>query len=196
MSAAYLGKNVKDGFQKQNLNWDDLRLFHAVAQQGGLTGAAQVAGSSVFLVHHLDALAGRDQPVALLTGAIFLNLSRHEADIGIRNRTPNQPGLVRKRIGAVNFAIYGARGYCAAHPAALTPARYQDCDWISLSATGQTGTSTDWLHQQISDRARLICATHQAMIAAAASGAGLGVLPRFIGATDTRLQACCNDIAA
>lgn len=255
-------------FKNKTPNWEDLRLFLAVAQEGGLTSAVDATASSaptlnrrmrnleitlgitlfnrhrtgydltahgrellhkvsemathtksiqawreqldqrhvvritagawtsVFLARHLERFSDQSDNtrIELLTGANFLNLSRHEADIGIRNKTPHQQGLARKRIGPVNFAVYGSLEYCESNVAAFSEERYKTCNWISLSVTGGTGTSSYWLRQQIGDTAKLVCATPHSMLAAVAAGAGLCVLPCFIGDTDPRLKACSPPI--
>lgn len=255
-------------FKNKTPNWDDLRLFLAVAQEGGLANAVNATASSaptlnrrmrnleitlgvtlfnrhrtgydltahgrellhkvsemaihtqsiqtwreqldqrpvvritagawtsVFLARHLEEFCDKNENtrIELLTGANFLNLSRHEADIGIRNKTPHQQGLARKRIGPVNFAVYGSLEYCSSNAAAFSEERYKACHWISLSITGGTGASSHWLRQQIGDTAKLVCATPHSMLEAAASGAGLCVLPCFIGDTDLRLKACSSPI--
>lgn len=251
-------------FKNKTPNWDDLRLFLAVAQEGGLVGAAAVSGSSsptlsrrmrhledtldvplfdrnptgydltnhgrellsrvqemsgqsksiqtwltqldnrpvvrvtagfwtsVFLARHLrDISPGSTGPrIELLTGANFLNLSRREADIAVRNKVPDQQGLTRKRIGRVSFAIYGSNEYCASHSDAFVDDRYTSCDWVTPSISGGTGTSSFWLRQQIGGSAALTCDSPQAVLEAVVAGVGLCILPVFIGTTDPRLQQC------
>lgn len=255
-------------FKNKIRNWDDLRLFLAVAQEGGLVGAAAISGSSsptlsrrmrhledtlkvqlfdrtatgygltshgrellsrvqemdgqsksiqtwisqrdhrpvvrvtagfwtsVFLARHLrDISTGSTGPrIELLTGANFLNLSRREADIAVRNKIPDIQGLAKKRIGRVSFAIYGSNAYCTSHPDAFTDQRYARCDWIVPSVAGGTGTSSFWLRQQIGGAAALTCDSPQAVLEATAAGVGLCVLPVFIGSSDPRLQQCSPPI--
>jgi len=250
------------------LNWDDLRLFLAVAQEGGLVGGAAVSGSSsptlsrrmrhleetmdvqlfdrnssgyeltthgrellgrvqemsgqsksiqtwlsqldhrpvvrvtagfwtsVFLARHLQDISGGSTGprIELLTGADFLNLSRREADIAVRNKVPDQQGLAKKRIGRVSFAIFGSIDFCASHSDAFADSRYTSCDWVVSSVAGGTGTSSFWLRQQLGGAAALTCDTPQAVLEAVAVGAGLCILPVFIGTTDPRLQQCSAPI--
>lgn len=255
-------------FKSKIQNWDDLRLFLAVAQEGGLVGAAVTSGSSsptlsrrmrhledtldvqlfdrtstgydltsygrellsrvlemdgqsksiqtwlsqldhrpvvrvtagfwtsVFLARHLgDISMGSTGPrIELLTGANFLNLSRREADIAVRNKVPDNQGVTKKRIGRVSFAIYGSIEYCASHPDAFADHRYARCDWVVPSVAGGTGTSSFWLRQQIGGTAALICDSPQAVMEAAAAGVGLCILPVFIGSSEPRLQQCSSPI--
>jgi DNA-binding transcriptional LysR family regulator len=257
-------------FNNNTPNWDDLRLFLAVAEQGGLVGAAATSGSSsptlsrrmrhlestlelqlferssegylltehgrellsrvqemaghsqsiqtwltqrdarptvritagfwtsIFLARHLQSLSrGPQNPrIELLTGANFLNISRREADIAIRNKKPDQQGIACKRIGQVSFAIYGGIAYCAANPSADSEARYENCDWVVPSIAGGTGTSSFWLRQRIGGSAELMCDAPQAVLEASAANVGLCILPVFIGSTDERLRRCSEPIKA
>jgi DNA-binding transcriptional LysR family regulator len=258
------GKVWNMSFKNKTPNWDDLRLFLAVAQAGGLVGAAATSGSSsptlsrrmrhledtldvqlfdrtptgydltfhgrdllsrvqemdgqsksiqtwlsqlderpvvrvtagfwtsVFLARHLREISvGSTGPrIELLTGANFLNLSRREADIAVRNKVPDIQGLAKKRIGRVSFAIYGSVEYCASHPDAFADSRYTSCDWVLPSVAGGTGTSSFWLRQRIGGRAALTCDSPQAVLEATAAGVGLCILPVFIGSLEPRLQQC------
>ena len=255
-------------FINERLDWEDLRLFRAVAQEGGLVGASVASGasaptlsrrmrkleekagialfdrshnaydltpqgrelltrvhemwahsqsiqswlsqldqrpvvrisagywSSQFLARHLgDFCPAKDGVrVEILTGAQFVNLSRREADIAIRNKAPEQPGLKRHRLGQVAFAIYGSKSFCADHPQAHDEARYTNCDWVLPSKTGGTGSSSFWLQQKIGAAARLTCDSPQSVLEATANGAGLCVLPKFIGDGDPRLERCSAPI--
>lgn len=152
--------------------------------------------TSVFLARHLqDISVGSTGPrIELLTGASFLNLSRREADIAVRNKVPDQQGLAKKRIGRVSFAIFGSIDYCASHLDAFVDSRYTSCDWVVPSVSGGTGTSSFWLRDQISGTATLTCDSPQAVLEAVAAGNGLCILPLFIGTTDPRLQQCSSPI--
>lgn len=152
------------------------------------------AWTSVFIARHLEQLSNRtDGPrIELLTGANFLNLTRREADLGIRNQRPEQQGLARRRIGPVSFAIYGSLSYVKSNHYATTQDRFTACDWVLLSPSSATGASSSWLREKVGESPRLICNSPQSVLEAAAAGSGLCILPRFIGASDSRL-ACCSD---
>ena len=255
-------------FENEIVDWDDLRLFLAVAQAGGLAGATSVTRASaptlsrrmthlekafgtvlfhrhqsgydltaagrelldqvrnmdlqaqsintwrqqmdprpvvkitagvwtgVFIARHLNQITGTTNAprIELLTGANFLNLSRREADLGIRNQKPEQQGLARRRIGIVKFAIYGQQAYVDANPQALEDSRFGACDWVVPSLSGTTGSSTLWLRQRLSTPAKLTCGTPQTVLEAVVGGTGLCVLPCFVGGTDPRLTRCSDFI--
>ena len=255
-------------FENENLDWDDLRLFLAVAQAGGLSGATAVtrtsaptlsrrmvylerilattlftrgqsgyqltadgrelldlvrhmhlpaqsidnwrkrrdprplvritAGTwtSAFIARHIKTVvsSGSAPRIELLTGANFLNLSRREADLGIRNQRPEQRGLARRRLGTVRFAIYGAGDYLATAPQARSDDRFAACDWIVQSTSNTTGASTAWLQQRLKTSASLTSGTPQSALEAVAAGAGLSIFPTFIGEADPRLKRCSDFI--
>lgn len=256
-------------FEYGKINWDDIRLFLAVANSGGLSAAVPQTGLSAPSLNRritefekavavqlfvrgakgyslTDAgqdLLERVQPMAdqahglaiwrqgldprprvriacgywtglyiaqnlgvlqasmeggvrldILSGAGFLNLSRREADLAVRNILPTQQGLAHRRIGRVDFAIYAASEYIADHPEAKDPSRQKSCDWVVPNPAAATGKSALWLSQYLDRPAAVTCDTPQALMAAASGGAGLCVLPVFIGEGAAQLQCCSGAI--
>lgn len=191
----------------QLANWDDLRVFLAVARTGTLSGAARQLGvnhSTVFrriagfeasldvrlferlptgyaltaageetlaIVERIEAeVATLDRAVTgqdlRLSGTVritatdmlalwllpehlarfhaaypgievevavaneALNLTRRETDIALRIGNTPPETLVGRRVGRLDFAVYGAPGYCTAHPDPDL-ARH---DWIGLDS--------------------------------------------------------------
>lgn len=254
------------------LNWDDIRLFRAVAQAGGLAGAAaqtqlspptlgrrilaleQQLGIALFERHRLGyklTLAGEEflertklleqgalsiehwrlmiapSPVVkiaagawtssyiakhihtllpathknrvnieIITGISFLDMLRRETNLGIRNIRPHQTGLAGRKIGQVDFAIYGAPDYIKKMPQAKSDERYEACEWITLSS--QTGNlpSLNWLEQRIAQSPRIRCSSPPIVLDAALAGAGLCILPRFIGDQTQKLTCVSHSITA
>jgi len=256
-------------FEYGKINWDDIRLFLAVAKAGGLTAAVPETGLSaptlnrrlsefekalavqlfvrqakgyaltdtgrdlfervqpmveqlrgvsawregldprprvriacgywtgVYVARNLRALqASLDGEVRIdiLSGARFLNLSRREADLAVRNILPTQQGLARRRIGRVDFALYASPDYLTAHPDAQTPQRTKTCDWVAPTPVAATGASARWLVQNLERPASVTCDTPHALIEAACSGAGLCILPCFVGEGEARLQRCSGAV--
>lgn len=158
-----------------NLNWDDLRLFLAVARHGGLVGASAETGKSPptlgrrilvlekllavalfersvrgyeltkdgldlyakvlllekdlqpvlsaasaqglprvkvsagvwvthLLCHHLKDF--KDSTVQFISTNLVLDITHRETIIGIRNKAPTNPALVRQALQQVEFAVY------------------------------------------------------------------------------------------
>lgn len=259
------------------INWDDVRLFLAVARAGGLAGAAGAANSSAptlgrrilalerdlgvalferhrlgydltpagreflgqakameqgamalerwrmaidpaavvkiaagpwtnsFIAGHLHELqplvsspnSQKFEPirVELLTGISFVDLARREANLGIRNRRPHQQGLACRKIGEVEFAIYGAAQYVDNHPAARSSDRFEHCDWVVLPSSKGQVPSLLWLEQYLLRPALFSCSSVHGVLEAAGSGAGLCILPIFIGDNDDRMVRVSETIA-
>jgi DNA-binding transcriptional LysR family regulator len=54
--------------------------------------------------------------VEIVVGNEALNLSRRETDIALRIGNTPPETLVGRQVGRLEFAVYGAPNYCAAHP--------------------------------------------------------------------------------
>ncbi len=254
-------------FKNETPDWNDLRLFLAVAKANGLAGAARETGvsiptlsrrisqletdfglqlfkrhktgftitslgkelldkvhdmdihaqmihswrqnldprpivkitagtwTSLFISRHLTNLSGSNSTrIELISNTSVLNLLRREADIGIRNKMPDQQGLVRRKLGQVKFAIYGAPKYLVNNPAAYSEDRFKQCDWVISSKPGSAGSSSFWIHQHLGGIANLTCDNHQITLEATIQGAGLAILPCFIGNTIPELEKCSDPI--
>ena len=240
---------------KRSLSLDDLELFVAVADAGGLGGAARATGTSAptlsrrmaelerraearlfergprgyaltsegrALLEEAEGLRAvaarlarwgsgtRSAPRVRITagswtarrlargiGAVWapgagwmpeflasnatVDIARREADIGIRNRRPEQPWLAGRRTGEIAYAIYAASpeavGYVAlAEGIATTPSQR----WLIANHAGEIVTTA-------SD-ARLI-------LDLALAGVGRIVLPTFAGEGEPRLVRISEPIA-
>ncbi len=143
------------------------------------------AGSwtSSFISQHIQKILPTKTParIELVTGAGFLDISRRETNLGIRNKRPHQTGLACRKIGQVNFAIYGAPAYVGVNRQATTKDRYKACEWVTLSSQAGRMPSLFWLEQHMPCSARITCSSSHAVLDAVVAGAGLCILPCFIG---------------
>jgi len=147
------------------------------------------AWTSAFLARHMTDLAGDEDELAIeiLTGAAPADLLRREANLGLRNHRPETPGLAGQLLVRVEFAVYGEAAYVRSSPEAADERRFATCRWIAFSPPGSKLPSAVWLDQQVHREARLKCSTAQAVLEAALAGAGLCVLPCFIGDAERKL---------
>jgi DNA-binding transcriptional LysR family regulator len=154
--------------------------------------------TSAFLARHMAALvADRDAlRVEILSGAAPADLLRREANLGLRNHRPETPGLAGRRVAHVAFAVYGETAYVRDRPEARDERRYAACRWIAFSPPGPKVPSAVWLEQQVHRDAWLTCSTAQAVLEAARAGAGLCVLPCFIGEAEAALIRASGPIEA
>lgn len=257
----------------QNLNWDDLRLFLAVARAGGLSAASARTGLSPatlgrrmtaleralgiplfirrrdgydltdsgrellsrgdiaesamlsverwsaaatppnsvriaagtwtgsFLAAHAQAVTrppaepGSGLALKIVSGSRSVDLLRREADLGIRNRRPTTPGLAGRRLGLVAFAVYGAPHFLAAHPASRDERRFSEVDWVVFGPPDTGIPSANWLERHLRREPPLRCSDARDVLDAAIAGAGLCLLPCFIGDADGRIARASAPIA-
>ena len=126
--------------------------------------------------------------VELIASNGFLNPSKREADIAVLLARPARGPLLVRRLTDYRLCLYGAPAYLALHgaPASLSDLRehfligyVNDIDYspaLQFSAEIRPGTEPDIRSSSIN-----------AQVALTVSGAGLCVLPCFIGDRDERL---------
>ena len=232
---------------KSRLDWEELRVFLAVARASGLSGAARLTGvSAPTLGRRMTALerqlnqklfdrkpsgyalteAGRelyeharemeavatgierwrdghgdaaggahlgrrlDQPVPrapprpamaarttrstleFLTAAARLDIARRQADIGIRNRAPEEARLSGRRINDVAYAIYRSRD---ADEDGETP-------WIGVIGDGGLTPSARAGSPPVTARTIVLnCTDPRMVVDILHAGTGQAVLPCFVG---------------
>lgn len=240
---------------KRTYSLDDLALFVAIADAGGLAGAARTSGSSVpTLSRRMSRLesdigqklfvrgargysltgAGRDLldeteglrgisarvsrfadreravPVRItaghwtsmflarslprfwtqeaawrpefLPGNAYVDIARREADIGVRNRRPDQPWLAGRMTSQVNFA-----------PFALNP---QVSGFIAIHDSANLTRSERWLLENRADEIVARAATARLAADMAIAGMGQVVLPVFVAHLIPELQQTEPEIEA
>ena len=219
---------------------DDVALFLAVADQGGLTGAAQQTGVSVptlgrrmtaletalgtrlfqrgprgyalttagvafreeaqdlralavrlnafgarkrrarvritaghwtseFLIRHLSRFWNHDMSWVpeFLPGSAMLDIARRAADIGIRNRRPEQSWLAAQRSAHITYAAFGktrdARG------------------WVTLPEDAAQPASQQWVRDHYPDSIVTTANDPRLVLQIVSTGIGQMVLPTFVG---------------
>jgi DNA-binding transcriptional LysR family regulator len=116
------------------------------------------------------------------------DLERRAADIYIKHGLPSRGRLIRTSLGSLLPAVYGARAYVEAHPDAKTDARWRRCSWVAYDAPHELFSTMAWLAQRLGGRTPRVRANRIALqLEAIRAGAGLGVLPCFVGDADPAL---------
>ena len=133
----------------------------------------------------LDALPGIE--IELCSSYSLINLSRREADIALRNRRPEEGRLAMRALPQPSYAVFGAKTYIARHQMAATAARYEECRWIGFDDTRGHSESLLWLTAKIGRAPHVRCSNASAILDALIAGAGLAVLPCFLGAEEPAL---------
>ena len=239
------------------MNWDDVRIFLAVARKGSLTASGNELGMSASTVsRHVDELEARlglrlflrsqtgylpsDAGLAILPDAeraegamddvqrkapgladgasgivriampenfamglvmpeiamfrsrhprVVLeivakvgvaNLTRREADVGLRLVRPDRGNLIVSRVGRMASALYASRSYVSERP--FEPAgRGEGHDAIGWDEAFQDLRAATWLAEALPAAAVVVRTTSlQSQVVACTSGAGLAVLPCFL----------------
>ncbi len=126
--------------------------------------------------------------IEVLVNHIQANLMRREADLIIQECLPNTPSLVVRRIGSYSHAVYGSRTYVERNPAALGEARYKECNWVGFNEEHAYFNNQSWLLDMLEGDCPAVRTNDGHVIAhAVQQGAGLGVLPCFVGDTEPGL---------
>ncbi|MGK9170682.1 LysR family transcriptional regulator [Inquilinus limosus] len=153
----------------------------------GLVRVAADGWASRFLAERLprlrEALPGID--LAVDWERQVPNLGDDAVHIGIYAAIPDLPGLRSRVVGRSTYAVYGARLYVDRHPSAWTEARMAECDWV-IYDWERVGRDIDGypLEKQglLADSVRVLrLTTTDLMLSALLSGAGLALIPCFVG---------------
>lgn len=134
----------------------------------------------------LDEMPGIE--IELLSSYSLINLSRREADIALRNRRPEEGRLAMRALPQPSYAVFGAKAYVARHPIAATEGRYEHCRWIGFDETRGHSESLLWLTAKIGRAPHIRCSNAGTILDALVTGAGLAVLPCFLGTEEPSLM--------
>lgn len=125
-----------------------------------------------------------DVLVELIVDNNVVDLGRREADIAIRPDKRPGDGMVGQRAGKLAHGLYGSRRVLELHgmPASLAElSRHRIC--VLSRGLPHFTASGWWKEQKFADgpSVSFVANTETALAAAIRDGAGVGVLPRFIG---------------
>ncbi len=142
------------------------------------------AGSwmSFFFAHRIEALVGPRDPFRLdfVSGEAQLDIARREADIGIRNARPVEAGLAGKALGEFAFAAYRARQSTVNR-------------WIRSAANTP---SARWVESHHANEIAVEANSPRLVMDLCEAGAGLAVLPCFVGDMNSSLERASGPIEA
>jgi DNA-binding transcriptional LysR family regulator len=157
---------------------------------GGVVRLAAGEWVARFLAPRLATVSGahRDLTVELVETHADPDLDRREADLLVRHGLPARGHLVRIGLGTIAAAIYGAASLVEAQPAARTEARWRACPWVAYDAPHEYFRSMAFLLEHLGDlRPRIRASRFSLQVEAIRAGAGLGILPCFVGDADPAL---------
>jgi DNA-binding transcriptional LysR family regulator len=122
----------------------------------------------------------------LVASHMLANLSRREADLMIRDKVPDLASIVTRKLGSASYAIYGALDL--AIPGASREA-LSKLPWIGFDEEHAYMPGQAWLHDLLEGKRPAIRTNDwQVLHEATRSGAGLAVLPCYLGDPDPTLR--------
>jgi DNA-binding transcriptional LysR family regulator len=162
---------------------------------GGLSGSLRISVSegfgTWFLTRHIPKLADAHPSLTidLVASSGFLNPSRREADIAVMLSRPRSGQLIARKLSDYALGLYATQAYLEQ---AGTPQRAEDLTeghrligYVPELVYAPELVYLDEIHPGL--RATLRSSSINAQHRLIAQGAGLGVLPRFIGNADPDL---------
>lgn len=130
-----------------------------------------------------------DIELETLTDNDVANLSHREADLTLRPENKPQATLEGERIAAVESAVYGSARYCRRHRNMDIENHPEGCLWILPDETFSHLATGRWYRKHLKQVTSVIrCNSLQSMHALARSGAGLAVLPCYLGENTRELR--------
>jgi DNA-binding transcriptional LysR family regulator len=164
-------------------------------RSAGLTDTAQgmvriSAGEAMtaFLARHLPRLRHDLQCVEfeLVASHMLANLSRREADLLIREQVPDLASIVTRRLGRVAYAVYGSRALKVVDSARDTLRRLP---WIGFDDEHDYMPGQGWVLELLEGARPGVRVNNWLVLQEAArAGAGLALLPCYLGDDDPSLR--------
>lgn len=164
------------------------RAVRAVSSLAGAPATrvrlAVPSGMSQLFATGLVELRAREPGLVLelISGSRAVDLSRGEADLALRVGPVSDVDLVVRKVGDIGLALYAARAYLARRPCKLDPADLAGHDIVASDAALAGSPGARWLDSRVRDASIVMRSREMTdMLAAAAGGLGLAVLPCFLG---------------
>jgi DNA-binding transcriptional LysR family regulator len=140
--------------------------------------------ASALIAPGLPALRARhpDIHIRLLGEKRIASLARRDADVAIRLVRPAEAGLVRRRLGAIEFALYATAAYLAGR-------RAGQLEFIGFDQAEDALPQQRWLHRVAGARAFVLRTNElESQLAAARAGVGVALLPGFLAVRHPELE--------
>jgi DNA-binding transcriptional LysR family regulator len=120
--------------------------------------------------------------LVLVAESNVANLSRREADLALRFVRPRQRELVMRRLATVPFAPYASPRYLRGRPRDAGAAIVAGDELVALHESLESSPDSAWLRAHApQQRVRVRVHTQLALRAALLAGAGVGILPDYLG---------------
>ena len=143
---------------------------------------------TTFLASHLPRLRRNLQCVEfeLIASHMLANLSRREADLLIREQVPDLASLVTRKLGRVAYAIYGSPEIAATN---LTRDKMRRMAWVGFDEDHTYMPGQSWILELLEGGRPAMRVNNWLVLRdAVRGGAGLAVLPCYLGDIDPSLH--------
>ncbi|MGH7124496.1 MAG: LysR family transcriptional regulator [Stellaceae bacterium] len=143
---------------------------------------------TAFLARHLPRLRHNLNCVEfeLVASHTLANLSRREADLLIREQVPHVASIVARRLGRVAYAVYGSR---ALEIAGLSREAMRAMPWVGFDDEHEYMPGQSWMLELLEGARPLVRVNNWLVLhEAVRAGAGLAVLPCYVGDSDPELR--------
>ncbi len=127
---------------------------------------------------------------AMLDGVELELISSHQSvnhqsrsiELQIRNCLPETDTLIARKVGELAYAVYGSKSFVANNPSALDPLAYSSCSWLGFTPDDLWYPAhARWLEERLDKPPLLRTNTMTTLMNMTAAGAGLSLLPVFMG---------------
>lgn len=136
-----------------------------------------------------------DISLELLSGSRPADLKRGEAELALRMGPVTDEDLVAQHVGDAGWSLYAADAYLARRPAPENPRDLAGHDIIAFDESLARVPGAKWIAEH-GTGATIVLRNREMtdMLAAAASGLGLAVLPCMLAETEPTLKRLTNEV--
>jgi DNA-binding transcriptional LysR family regulator len=125
--------------------------------------------------------------IELVASHMLANLSRREADLLIREQVPDLASILTRRLGRAAYAVYGRRELDIDAPA--EPAALAVQPWVGFDDEHDYMPGQRWVLALLKGKRPAVRVNNWLVLQEAVrAGAGLGVLPCYLGDADQALR--------
>jgi DNA-binding transcriptional LysR family regulator len=152
---------------------------------------------NLFLVKHIGELQSLHPGlrIELMTLPYTLSVSKREADIAIGIERPVEGRLFVRRLTDFEMRLYATRDYIDAHGPIDQPSDLARQTWIGpVSDFNSTALVDAATELECTPTLRFACSSFAGQLAAAMSGAGVAMLPRYVADQERSLAPILPDI--
>jgi len=171
---------------------------------GAIAGRVRIAMAPEFASHwlapHLEAFRAKHPQIEvhILVGTRQRDLSRGEAELAVQSPRPRQKDLVAVRIGRTSLALYASTTIVAGPRWRITsPETLRGVRLLTYTSGFRMLQEARWFQALLADvGAYMETNSTHALVAAARTGVGVAVLPRFVARWHDDLVEVSDPVAA